>query len=316
MPSLISFIFLLAVASVKAHKGVMSSEGHSRSVEFSICGAQEPSDALKSIHAELNAQSKLRKVKPRDPESFTIDTHFHYVVTVDDAAVYTPEKRTAITNAQLVTLNEAYAPSNIAFNLRSTTFTVNDIWATLNKDTSMKSDLRTGSYSTLNVYFQSNLTGSWLEPGTNLLGQCALPETVNTTTCSNTGRCTTTTSAPTDFSYDGCEINLATVPGGSMQHFNQGKTAVHEIGHWFGLMHTFTDETCNASDSGDMIDDTPQEATPTDGCPTAKDSCPGSAGLDPVANYMDYSYDECMTEFSPGQSLRMAQIYKKMRSGN
>lgn len=76
-----------------------------------------------------------------------------------------------------------------------------------------------------------------------------------------------------------------------MQEYDQGKTAVHEVGHWFGLLHTFQDTTCASSDGGDYIDDTPQEATSTSGCPVGKDSCPASPGVDPVNNYMDYSSD-------------------------
>lgn len=76
-----------------------------------------------------------------------------------------------------------------------------------------------------------------------------------------------------------------------MYQFDEGKTAVHEVGHWFGLLHTFQDQTCASTDRGDYIDDTPQEATPTDGCPVGKDSCPGSPGVDPIGNYMDYSSD-------------------------
>lgn len=51
------------------------------------------------------------------------------------------------------------------------------------------------------------------------------------------------------------------------------------------------DNTCATGDPGDYCDDTPQESQSTTGCPTGKDSCPGSPGLDPVSNYMDYSTD-------------------------
>ncbi len=73
-----------------------------------------------------------------------------------------------------------------------------------------------------------------------------------------------------------------------------GKTAVHEVGHWFGLLHTFQDNTCTAGDSGDFIDDTRQESVATTGCPAGKNSCPGltAPGADPISNFMDYSTDE------------------------
>ena len=76
-----------------------------------------------------------------------------------------------------------------------------------------------------------------------------------------------------------------------MQTYDEGKTAVHEVGHWFGLLHTFQDQTCEPGATGDFISDTPQEAVATEGCPVVKDSCPGQEGLDPVNNYMDYSSD-------------------------
>lgn len=83
------------------------------------------------------------------------------------------------------------------------------------------------------------------------------------------------------------------MPGGPVPGYNLGGTAVHEVGHWFGLLHTFQGESCAPTDPGDYIDDTKQEAAQTLGCPVGKDTCPQlPGGGDPVWDYMDYSSDD------------------------
>lgn len=90
-----------------------------------------------------------------------------------------------------------------------------------------------------------------------------------------------------------------------------GRTAVHEIGHWFGLRHIWGDDSdCTGSDS---IPDTPNSsAASQQDCNTSLNSCnnedPYWGVFDPtdmVQNYMDYSNDTCMGMFSKGQKQRM-----------
>lgn len=85
---------------------------------------------------------------------------------------------------------------------------------------------------------------------------------------------------------DGCFIDSRTVPGGPMATNNQGKVAVHEVGHWLGLLHTF-EGGCDGD--GDQVDDTPAHTFDRIGCPAeGSDTCP-QPGMDPVHNYMSYN---------------------------
>lgn len=161
----------------------------------------------------------------------------------------------------------------------------------------MKNALRNGTYADLNIYLQTNLSSpstAGSNTSTLLLGYCTLPATW------------VTTSTPrSSYVQDGCNVLAGSVPGGNVYGYNQGLTAVHEVGHWFGLLHVFQDYSCDPNDAGDMIDDTPQQSTATTGCPKGKDSCPTDPGLDAINNYMDYSTDAWSVFFRSSSFLRL-----------
>jgi len=112
-----------------------------------------------------------------------------------------------------------------------------------------------------------------------------------------------------DFIIDGCSVLFSTAPNGTEINYNLGRTVTHEVGHWMGLYHTFQ----GGCFGGDDVDDTPAQSSPTSGCPVGRDSCPTVDGLDPIHNYMDYSYDSCYEEFTYGQAVRMRSAWDEYR---
>ncbi|NEE00911.1 zinc metalloprotease [Phytoactinopolyspora halotolerans] len=87
--------------------------------------------------------------------------------------------------------------------------------------------------------------------------------------------------------------------------FDLGRTATHEVGHWFNLRHIWGDdgEGCHGSD---FVDDTPNQAGPSRGCPTFPAvSCDNGPNGDMFVNFMDYTDDACTAMFTQGQVERI-----------
>lgn len=88
--------------------------------------------------------------------------------------------------------------------------------------------------------------------------------------------------------------------------YNLGRTAVHEVGHWFGLRHIWGDAACG----DDMVDDTPKQSGFTSGAPTGyRTSCNNAPVGDMYMNYMDFTDDVRLTLFTKGQKERMRAMF-------
>ncbi len=101
--------------------------------------------------------------------------------------------------------------------------------------------------------------------------------------------------------------------------FDLGRTATHEVGHWFNLEHIWADEPSCAAD--DLVTDTPQQKAENYGCPTYPQTSQSGGRCnttDPSSmymNYMDYVDDACMNMFSNGQKTRMNAAINGARVG-
>ena len=193
--------------------------------------------------------------------------------------------------AQVDTLNSTFGPLGVRFALSLVDRVDNAGWyAGLALGTpaerAMKEALALDPSRVLNLYTASL--------GLDYLGWATLPDEFGETD-----------------RYQGVVLLDQALPGGDAAPYNLGHTGTHEVGHWVGLYHTFSG---GCSSPNDGVEDTPQQRRSTSGCPSvAPDTCPVDPGRDPIHNYMDYSDDGCMTQFTDGQATRAQAMLRTYR---
>ena len=263
------------------------------------CGAYVEPGEIPEIERQFAADLESAAMSKVAATGGTINVYVHVVTN----GVWTVSS-TAINN-QINQMNKGFGGTEGAgghatgwnFVLAGTNYTTNSTWSTAGYGTAaelaMKTALRQGGKSDLNLYLTN--------PGGGLLGWATFPWDYNDNV--NTPK------------LDGVVVLYSSLPGGSATNYNQGDTATHEVGHWMGLYHTFQGGCSRQATGGDGVADTPAERSAASGCPAGRDTCTGSRfpGLDPIENYMDYSYDSCMYKFTAGQDTRMDSMWTSYR---
>ena len=183
---------------------------------------------------------------------------------------------------QIQVLNQAYSGTGFSFNLVGVERVNNSQYYDRcygGAESKMKNALAVDETHTLNIYT--------CNPSSGILGYATFPN-----------------SYAEDSAMHGVVLLNESLPGGSAAPYNLGDTATHEVGHYLGLYHTFQGG-CN--NPGDYVADTPAESSAAFGCPTGRDTCSGG-GADPILNFMDYTDDACMNQFTSGQEARMQAL--------
>jgi len=254
------------------------------------CGTREYTEAeLAQLEAEFEALAPY-KDNFNVGEVATINVYWH--VINKGTGISNGDIPSSMITDQMNVLNAAFANTGFQFKLISTDRTTNSTWYTNcygTSESTMKAGTRLGSADDLNIWSCA--------PSGGILGYATFPSSYG--------------SSP---SKDGVVLLHSSLPGGTAAPYNEGDTGTHEVGHWLGLYHTFQG---GCSKTGDQVADTPAERSAAYGCPTGRNSCTQSQypGVDPITNFMDYTDDYCMFQFSTGQADRMKAQWNTYRAG-
>ncbi|OAA36628.1 metalloprotease 1 [Metarhizium rileyi] len=284
-----ALLSLLTTVSVKAV-----------AVYHDICGDAPPSGEYLQVMKDFRIAEAKAGFSPITQRAVTHVRTYVHVIAADKTYVggyVDPE----VIDLQMKVLNDGFSSTGYQFSLQNISYTYDSRFADIGTNshlTQFKGGLRQGEYSDLNIYYFRSITDNY--NGDRLTGWCNYPDNPSNNNWET-------------WYLDGCNLHTGTLPGGSFSPYNQGKITIHEVGHWMGLIHPWgNDNSGGCYGIGDEVDDTPAQDTAAYGCQIGLDSC-RQPGVDPIHNFMGYSDNSCVYEFTNGQITRMANLYQKFR---
>ena len=172
------------------------------------CGTHNPT-------SEGIARSNMAMAKwARNPDisrmrmNIIVPSYFHAITDGSTGSITDDEINEAIN-----VLNAGFDGSFLSQLTGNTTTDNSDWYNDPHSELDMKNELRQGDCDALNIYSTS---------GYSYLGFASLPDMCEDNKIS-----------------DGVVIDSNSKPNGSLFPYNEGKTLIHEVGHWLGLYHTF-----------------------------------------------------------------------------
>jgi hypothetical protein len=250
------------------------------------CGAPIPSALeMDRVRGEISAVRRAFKARI---ETVTINVQFTHITDGNQGVIEEEQRK-----KQIDVMNNAYSKSGIKFSYEPSTVRTVDKPAWFNMghrsaaEREAKTQLHVPPEHNLNLYTAGLQNG--------LLGWATFPYDL-----------------AGDRINDGVVILWESFPGGAAAPYNEGQTATHEVGHWLGLWHTFQG---GCDGTGDEVEDTPDHGGPNFGCPPdGRNGACSPQEKAPIHNYMNYTDDACMTEFTKGQIERMKDQIQTYRS--